>query len=155
MDTENSATNDSQMHWDHEAFAERLKSVKGYQSTNAFARRCGISESVFRKYLAGVSVPGADKLVDIARVAGVSLVWLATGTGSAQGSEPDAFKQAAGIDETLLEAIIDSVDGGLRELGGELPPAKKAKLVATIYRIYQSGGEAPRAPVLELVKLAM
>jgi transcriptional regulator with XRE-family HTH domain len=151
MNTERSPENDSPLHWDHPGFAARLKSVKGYQSTHAFAQKCGISESIFRKYLAGVSVPGADKLVDIARVAGVSLVWLATGTGPRKAS-PDAD---AAVNEALLEAILAAVEAGLKQIGGELPPEKKAKLVTAIYRIYQAGGEARNAPVLELIKLAV
>jgi transcriptional regulator with XRE-family HTH domain len=152
MATEDAGDNDSQLQWDHEAFAARLKSVKGYQSTHAFAQRCGISESIFRKYLAGASVPGADKLVDIARVGGVSLLWLATGLGSAR----DSGSEGSGVvNEALLEAVIESVEAGLQQIGGELPPAKKAKLIAAIYRIYQAGGDARKAPVLELVKLAV
>jgi transcriptional regulator with XRE-family HTH domain len=152
MATEDAGNNGSQPHWDQEAFAERLKSVKGYQSTHAFAQRCGISESIFRKYLAGVSVPGADKLVDIARVAGVSLLWLATGLGSARDSGTEG---SGAVNEALLEAMIESVEAGLQQIGGELPPTKKAKLIAAIYRIYQAGGDARKAPVLELVKLAV
>jgi len=37
---------------------------------------------MLRKYLLGESVPGADKLVRMAQVAGVSLRWLATGEGA-------------------------------------------------------------------------
>jgi hypothetical protein len=59
------------------------------------------------------------------------------------------------VNEALLEAMIESVEAGLQQIGGELPPTKKAKLIAAIYRIYQAGGDARKAPVLELVKLAV
>lgn len=141
--------------WDSDGFPQRLKIAKGKSSANAFAQECGISESVFRKYLAGVSVPGADKLVDIARVGGVSLVWLATGEGAPSGAGAGTPGPSGPVDEALLETVIESVEAGLQQIGGQLSPAKKAKLVAAIYRIYQSGGEARKAPVLELVRLAV
>lgn len=140
--------------WDGASFATRLEHAKAGLSTNAFALKCGISESIFRKYLAGSSVPGADKLVDIARVAGVSLLWLATGEGRADDQWAGA-KASTPLDPTLLETIIESVETGLNEIQGELTPAKKAKLIAVIYGLYQSGDTARKAPVLELVKLAM
>jgi transcriptional regulator with XRE-family HTH domain len=121
-------------------------------STNAFAQKCGISESIFRKYLAGVSVPGADKLVDIARVADVSLVWLATGQGRA--TEASDASGRGPVDIGLLETLIESVEAGLEEIGGTLAPAKKAKLVAALYSLYRSRDDVHKAPVLELVRLA-
>ena len=41
--------------------------------------KCGVSESLLRKYLAGESLPGTDKLVAIAHASNTSLEWLATG----------------------------------------------------------------------------
>ena len=142
------------LRWDGAGFPKRLERAKAGLSTNAFALKCGISESIFRKYLAGSSVPGADKLVDIARVAEVSLLWLATGEGRADDQRAGA-KASTPLDTTLLETIVESVETGLKEIQGELTPAKKAKLIAVIYGLYQSGDTARKAPVLELVKLAM
>lgn len=141
--------------WDGDGFSRRLRIAKGKSSANAFAQECGISESILRKYLAGVSVPGADKLVDIARVGGVSLIWLATGEGAPDGEVTGTPEPSGPVDEALLETVIESVEAGLQQIGGQLSAAKKAKLVAAIYRIYQSGGEARKAPILELVRLAV
>nr|WP_269752159.1 helix-turn-helix domain-containing protein [Thiocapsa bogorovii] len=138
--------------WDSAEFATRLARAKGVLSTNAFAQKCGISESIFRKYLAGASVPGADKLVDIARVAGVSLLWLATGQGRAEDGT-DAMVRGP-VDVDLLETLLESVEGGLEEIGATLTPGKKAKLVAALYSLYRSSEDVRKAPVLELVRLA-
>lgn len=54
----------------------RLRELKGDQSVAAFARRCGIGESLMRQYLAG-GVPGMSWALKIARACGVSLDWLA------------------------------------------------------------------------------
>ncbi len=64
-------------------FAMRLKTlVSGYYSANQFAKLCGIQQSLLRKYLNAISLPGLDKLVAIASATGVSVEWLATGKGS-------------------------------------------------------------------------
>jgi transcriptional regulator with XRE-family HTH domain len=153
MTTENQDIDlNSEVFWDAAGFATRLAHAKGVLSTNAFAQKCGISESIFRKYLAGASVPGADKLVDIARVAGVSLLWLATGQGRAEDGT-DAMVRGP-VDVDLLETLLESVEGGLEEIGATLTPAKKAKLVAALYSLYRSSEDVRRAPVLELVRLA-
>ncbi|MFB1504632.1 MULTISPECIES: helix-turn-helix transcriptional regulator [unclassified Thiocapsa] len=138
--------------WDAAGFATRLAQAKGMLSTKAFAQKCGISESIFRKYLAGVSVPGADKLVDIARVAGVSLLWLATGQGRAEDGT-DALVRGP-VDVMLLETLLESVEAGLDEIGATLTPTKKAKLVTALYSLYRSSEDVRKAPVLELVRLA-
>ncbi|UHD15028.1 helix-turn-helix domain-containing protein [Thiocapsa bogorovii] len=143
---------DPECSWDAAGFATRLARAKGMASTNAFAQKCGISESIFRKYLAGASVPGADKLVDIARVAGVSLLWLATGQGRAEDGT-DAIVRGP-VDVALLETLLESVEGGLEEIGATLTPTKKAKLVAALYSLYRSSEDVRKAPVLELVRLA-
>ena len=91
----------------------------------------------------------------IARVAGVSLVWLATGEGAPSGDAASTPGPSSPVDEALLETVIESVEAGLQQIGGQLSADKKAKLVTAIYRIYQSGGEARKAPVLELVRLAV
>ena len=145
---------ETKIRWDGTGFPARLATAKGALSANAFAKKCGLSESVFRKYLAGESIPGADKLVDIAREAAVSVDWLAT------GRTPTAMAKAAndtvaGVDAALLETVIDAVEAGLEQIGATLPPARKAKLIASLYGIYQASDEARRAPVLELVRLAV
>nr|WP_153039701.1 S24 family peptidase [Pseudovibrio sp. Ad37] len=46
----------------------------------SFAKKCGIGDSLIRKYLNG-GMPGLDKTVQIASACGVNLQWLATGEG--------------------------------------------------------------------------
>jgi transcriptional regulator with XRE-family HTH domain len=60
--------------------AARIKQCIGDEPVAAFSRRCGIGESLMRKYLAG-SEPSARNLARIADAAGVTLDWLATGRG--------------------------------------------------------------------------
>ncbi len=58
----------------------RMRECIGEEPVAAFARKCGIGESLMRKYLSG-SEPSASNLSRIADVAGVTLDWLATGRG--------------------------------------------------------------------------
>ena len=68
--------------WRSAFFATRLKSLIGKQPAARFARKCGLNEGTLRKYLMGEATPGVDKLLRIAKVAGVNLHWLATGEGA-------------------------------------------------------------------------
>jgi transcriptional regulator with XRE-family HTH domain len=65
--------------WNSAQFATRLKAMIGKNPASRFARKCGLNEATLRKYLMGEAIPGADKLLRIAQVAGVNLHWLATG----------------------------------------------------------------------------
>ncbi|AWY02215.1 transcriptional regulator [Marinomonas primoryensis] len=64
-------------------FKDRLKIAIGDESVRSFSKRCDISESVIRKYLAG-SHPVLDKLPRIAEATSRSMEWLATGFESPQ-----------------------------------------------------------------------
>lgn len=59
-------------------FKDRLVESIGSESVRSFSFRCGISESVIRKYLAG-SYPNVDKLPRLAEATGRSIEWLLTG----------------------------------------------------------------------------
>lgn len=61
-----------------DGIAARLKGLIGTESVSSFSRRCGLGESLLRKYLAG-SQPNAQNLIFIADAAGVTIDWLAAG----------------------------------------------------------------------------
>lgn len=62
-------------------FPDRLRQVIEKRSVRSFARHCGMSDSVLRQYLKGKSEPTRPVLLAIACCTGVSVEWLATGTG--------------------------------------------------------------------------
>ncbi|MCF8005327.1 MAG: helix-turn-helix domain-containing protein [Chromatiaceae bacterium] len=133
--------------WDGAGFPQRLAEIKGGMSTLGFAQKCGISESIFRKYLAGTSVPGADKLVEISQTAQVSLRWLATGEGRRDGVEDR-------LDLAMLGSVIAGVEAGLEEIGGRMASDKKAELIALLYEMQCNGESISEKPMLRLVRLA-
>ncbi len=88
---------------DKSAFVDRLKTILAHwPSADRLARAMGVSPSAFRKWLKGEAEPSRERLVALARAAGVGVAWLAEGEGPAP-----AFEQNS---------------GGRRRTGGR-PPA--------------------------------
>jgi phage repressor protein C with HTH and peptisase S24 domain len=71
-------------------FSARFVSALGSKSLRAFAKETGISYGALHKYVSGTATPTLEKLVLIAKYAGVSISWLATGEEENSGSAPSA-----------------------------------------------------------------
>lgn len=114
-----------------EGFKERLQSLVNKEpSVNAFAIKCKCTEGALRSYLAGKSLPGLDKLVNIANAADVSVQWLATGEGQAPEIKP--------IDPQIREVI--SIMEGMRDKGkAEVVKATKKEKQIEDYNEFISG----------------
>lgn len=64
------------------AFVERLQIILSHwPSADRLARAMGVSPSAFRKWLKGEAEPSRERLVALARAAGVGVAWLAEGEG--------------------------------------------------------------------------
>lgn len=61
-------------------FAGRLEIALSGEKPGSFAKRTGISDSTIRRYLAG-TMPGVDKLLELATALDVTLDWLAAERG--------------------------------------------------------------------------
>ena len=134
--------------WNVGTFAARLKAAMGEHSVYRFAKKCGFTESTLRKYLAGDSIPGADKLIYMAQVADVSLQWLAMGEGDRSGSggwdritpsqlavvlEFERYaqrKRDSGIRDTV-KSFVEKYNQGVLELGqvGEIERISEDELI--------------------------
>ncbi|MBF0154541.1 MAG: helix-turn-helix transcriptional regulator [Magnetococcales bacterium] len=116
-------------------FPNRMKQAIGSEKTRSFGRRSGLSETVIRKYLGGVTFPSLDRLDAIAKAANVNLLWLATGEGPmrpgdaapaqpAKGSIPGypeitvemVFKVTAAIETFFVNQNKDIVSGKFHKL---------------------------------------
>jgi phage repressor protein C with HTH and peptisase S24 domain len=74
---------------DKAAFVERLQRVLAHwPSADRLARAMGVSPSAFRKWLKGEAEPSRERLVALARTAGVGVAWLADGEGPEPVLEP-------------------------------------------------------------------
>ena len=71
------------------AFVERLHTILSHwPSADRLARAIGVSPSAFRKWLKGEAEPSRERLVALARAAGVGIGWLADGEGQIPNFEP-------------------------------------------------------------------
>ena len=124
----------------------RLREVIGDESVTAFARRCGVGESLMRAYLSG-SIPTSDKLLAIADAASVSIEWLVAGRGpmlrrdlvAAQAAPappptpaPAPTPAPSAINERHLSLAITAIEDGLGGL--RVAPEKKAAMVLAAYK---------------------
>src|SRR3978361_1152684 len=76
---------------DKSAFVDRLKTILSHWPGAArLARAMGVSPSAFRKWLKGEAEPSRERLVALARAAGVGIAWLAEGQGPDPVFEPVA-----------------------------------------------------------------
>lgn len=65
------------------SFADRIELLaKHFHGATEIGRRCGFSESLVRSWRDGKSDPSRARCLVLARVLGVSLVWLMTGEGA-------------------------------------------------------------------------
>lgn len=96
-------------------FHARLKKIIGEESTNSFAKKCELSESLLRKYLSGESLPGIKALAAISKVSGVSYDWLVDGTGPMMKGEGSV--SLAPVSESL-PALLDSPPFTITNLEG-------------------------------------
>ncbi|MDR1889560.1 MAG: helix-turn-helix domain-containing protein [Zoogloeaceae bacterium] len=64
---------------DEKNVAENIRSIIGDDGIRSFSRKCGIGHGQISEYLNGKRPPGLRHALAIARAAGVSLDWLATG----------------------------------------------------------------------------
>ena len=90
---------------DKQAFVERLQTIlTHWPSADRLARAMGVSSSAFRKWLKGEAEPSRERLVALARTAGVGVAWLAEG----EGPEP-VFQPAGGA--RRRQGVCDALDG--------------------------------------------
>ena len=87
-----------------DGFSGRLKEALGSTTPYAFAKKCGISESLVRKYLSGSSLPSIERAWVMARAAGVSLDWLADGSAPS----PAAISQVKEDDTYAYVPLYDA-----------------------------------------------
>lgn len=108
------------------AFVERLQTIlTHWPSADRLARSMGVSPSAFRKWLKGEAEPSRERLVALARTAGVGVAWLAEGDGpepvftpTAEGRRrqglPDLADAAAWSNFVLLPRRAEAAAAGSR-----------------------------------------
>jgi len=106
-----------------ESYANRSEAVKAY----------GLQKGAYERWVYARSSPSVEALAKIAKVAGVSLDWLAFGEGG-----PSA-EQRPGIDRKLLQIdylLMDKINDKYRELYAKLPKHYDVEPAPAPYTMY-------------------
>ncbi|SFL32923.1 hypothetical protein [Lysobacter sp. cf310] len=100
----------------HDDFAQRLRHAldysgfaKGRGRIGALAIQYNVSRETARKWLAGLSLPELQRMIEIAKQQRVSFEWLSTGRGSVDGngvSVRDAGGHYGDPDELQLAGLV-------------------------------------------------
>lgn len=129
-------------------------------SVSALAKKAGVSQSGIRRYFNG-GEPTRPHLIGLARAAGVSVEWLATGAGTPdQGlGQPDSPEQPVDrgveMDLDLLEKVARVTFQELEARGLRLDPAGQARMVRVLYRHFARQHQPPdQETVSNLIDLA-
>lgn len=125
LDDETLTHGQSSPPFDLATFSGRFAFAIEGESPHAFSRRSGISSTMVRKYLEG-SMPGLDKLLEIAEATNVTLDWLAAGKGSMRPGKTLSFMVAGGTPEGFVSVpkidIRPSAGAGSLDLYEESEP---------------------------------
>lgn len=116
-----------------DGLSDRIALMVGKErSERAFARKCGFSTQLLRKYLKGTTIPGADKCLAMARAGGVSTDWLLGAAPVSQGSqaqtgpagtdapEPTPLPKRVRAEDVQLRRLIDTLTEAWRESDSEM-----------------------------------
>ncbi|MCE8019828.1 helix-turn-helix domain-containing protein [Halomonas sp. MCCC 1A11036] len=122
-----------------DAFEKRMNiAIKRAGGATIMSEKAGVSTSVLRKWRAGLSEPTLSSLVRMARAAGLSVEWLATGEGT-----PDAGPSAGQrlIDLETLEDVIIRTRRISEYKSLALKPEAEARIIRLVYEFSMRQGQ--------------
>lgn len=101
------------------------------------AKAAGVSTSVLAKWRAEQSDPSRSNLVKMARAAGVSIHWLATGEGDPDpGAAQPAEDAQSAPDLDTLEDIATKILALLESRRPDLSAKARARIIRLVYEFY-------------------
>jgi len=116
------------------------------------AAKAGISTDQLLRYKNCETLPPLDVIARIAKVVGMSLDWIATGKGPFLLGDS---KELEPINLGRLVLALEVVEEGLKITRREMPPHKKAMLVATAYDLFSEDvSQTVQDDILSIVKTA-
>ena len=128
--------NDAPFTAEAHGFSDRMRTLMAEQkSVNSFAKAAGVTEGAIRNYLRGGVKPSQKVVEAIARTAGVSVTWLATGEGE---KAPGAGELLFGTpsERDVMKLAIKDAEEILNVLKAEITAAEKADLMLALYDYY-------------------
>lgn len=129
-------------------FAKRLRGLKGDRTVKELAARWSIPATTIQSWLTRGTMPTMPQLDKVARAAGVSVQWLATGLGSMARDDLERSIDLAAIAARHAKGLSDELgfngDEGARLLQSQLMQLLNASFVG--------GTSASTAPVAHMVR---
>lgn len=121
-----------------DAFGERISlAIRRTGGAKKMAEKTGMSTSVLRSWRAEKSDPSRTSLVKVARAAGVSLEWLATGEGDPDKGAGEPVGLGEGdVDLDALEDVAVRVLTLLEQRRPDLSARARARIVRLVYEFY-------------------
>ena len=128
-----------------DGFAARLTLVIAHTGLNQseFSRRLGVSAGFVSDAARGIKKPGADFLLSVRKVFGVSIDWLLTGEGTMHGG--------SGIDLELLRAIRLQIAVARTAVVDADPTAKALLLLIREGRLQEAAAEPALGTFLDRI----
>lgn len=141
---------------DKSAFVERLQLIMAqWPSADRLARATGVSPSAFRKWLKGEAEPSRERLVALARVAGVGTAWLAEGEGPAPVFQ-NGNGRRRGIGHMVAESqpwsqfVVPMPQGGVSPVVPDPPPGGPALIAISRDWLRSMGQLEPDRLILDV-----
>ena len=137
----------------HDEIISRVSAAYGIEEsrdpTAVLAEKLGVSANTLSMWKTR-GVP-SDTLVKTSRATGYSLWWLEAGEG-----EETTCEIEIAVDLHTMRLTIQAVEEQLQAEGKQLPPAKKAQLIITLYDMFseEEGKKVDKKTVAKLIKLA-
>jgi len=100
-----------------------------FRTKKEAAKVAGVTTEQVRSYTNGNSKPPFEVLARLAIVKNVNLNWLATGEGEMMTIPPGV----TGLDEDLLQTVVEKIEVFLYERNLSWPPDKKARVIVAGY----------------------
>lgn len=117
----------------------------------------GVSPDTLQRYIREEVEPSLGPVVALAKAAGISLVWLTTGSLPMRPEEAPPAPQGT-WDPELLRDAVEALEEVLEEEDIDLSPSKKAEAIILLYEMEQESAATGQKPdkqrILRLVRLA-
>lgn len=128
----------------------RLQAALHLPNQNQLAKAMGMASNTYAQRKKNASIPW-EEVLDLVEAHGLDADWIVSGKESsdmtraaASPAREPAVPYAAAVDVDLLAAVLDGVEAGLADRRVNLPPEKRARIVALVYDYAQARGGASR-----------
>ena len=115
-------------------FLRRLAEIEAkFTTRKEAAQAAGIAQSTFQNWATGKAVPNFQGMANLARASGVSLDWLAFGTGQAPDGSMAPSAAQCEADSALMSEIYVKIHTLVQDHGQRLSPEQHIAFTCDVY----------------------